>query len=453
MDSFDVVIIGAGQAGVPLAHELAEQGKRTALIERKHLGGSCINFGCTPTKAAITSARVAHLARRGAEFGLRIPSVEIDFGKVIQRARDIVTASRSGIERGLQGKDNPRWIRGHGRVDGREGDRFRVVVGETFVLASHVVLDTGTRSAMPPIEGLRDIDVIDSGNWLERDTQPQRVIVIGGGVIALEMAQFYRRLGSDVVVIESQPQIAGSEDHDVAEALQELLEREGIEFHTEAKIERVEKSGGGVMVHIAEKGTIVGSDLFVAAGRKPNTDDLGLDTVGVTVERGIVTVNERLQTNVTGIWAAGDIRGGPMFTHTAWDDYRVLVSQLAGDGSRTTAERIVPYAIFTDPEVGRVGMTERQARGSGKKIKVVRFEISRNAKSVEIGETDGFIKLIADAESDQLLGATVLCHEAAELVHIYIDLMNNRAPLSIIRDAVYIHPTLAEAVQSAVTMP
>lgn len=447
MDHYDVAIIGGGQAGVPLAYALPRLGKRIVLIERKHLGGSCVNFGCAPTKTAIASARVAHLARRAADFGLRIPSVEVDFRAVIQRARDIVTSQRSGIEHGLAGKV----ITAQARLDGREGDRFRIVAGDQSLTADQIVLDTGTRSAIPPIEGIGDVDVIHAGNWLQHSDLPQRLIVIGAGVIALEMAQFYRRMGSEVVVLEAAPQIASTEDPDVAEALQDLLEREGIEFHLEAKIERVEKSGDGVMLRVAEKGMIAGTHLFVAAGRKPNTDDLGLDTVGVKTNRGIVEVDERLSSNVRGIWAAGDIRGGPMFTHTAWDDHRVLLSQITGDRSRTT-ERVVPYAIFTDPEVGRVGMTETQARQSGKQIKVARFEIRRNSKSLEIGEPDGFIKVIADASSGQLVGASVMCNEAAELVHIYIDLMNARAPFSVIRDAVYIHPTLAEAIQSAVSL-
>ncbi|HEY8130487.1 MAG TPA: mercuric reductase [Thermoanaerobaculia bacterium] len=443
MNQYDVIIIGAGQAGMPLARALATAGKRIALVERKHVGGSCINFGCTPTKAAITSARVAHIARRSSDFGIRIPTVEVDFPAVIKRARGIVDEYRNGIERGLAGVENLTLIHGHGRIDGRDGQRFRVRVGNDAVIADHVVLDTGTRSVIPPIEGLTDVNVIHAGNWLDHDRLPEKLIVIGGGVIALEMAQFYRRLGSTVTVVETQRQIAGSEDRDVSTALKTILEREGIKFYLETKIERIDN--GRVRT---DKGEIVGTDFFVAVGRKPNTDDLGLETVGVKTDRGIVEVSERLATNVSGVWAAGDIRGGPMFTHTAWDDYRVLYSQLAGDGSRTT-KRIVPYAIFTDPEVGRVGMTEGQARESGKKVKVARFEMRNNSKAVEIGETDGFIKLVADADTNQLLGAAVVSYDAAELVHIYIDLMNAHAPLSVIWDAVFIHPTLAEAVQSA----
>ena len=418
MNQYDVVIIGAGQAGMPLARALAGAGKRIALIERKHVGGSCINFGCTPTKAAITSARVAHLARRSRDFGIRIPTVEVDFAAVIKRARGIVDEYRNGIERGLAGVENLTLIHGHAKIDGRDGQRSRVRVGNDAVVADHVVLDTGTRSVIPPIEGIADVNVIHAGNWLDHDRLPEKLVVIGGGVIALEMAQFYRRLGSAVAVVEMQPQIAGTEDRDVATALKTILEREGIEFHLEAKIEHIDKSG---RVR-TNKGEIAGTDIFVAAGRKPNTDDLGLETVGVKTNRGIVEVNERLATNVPGIWAAGDIRGGPMFTHTAWEDY---------------------------PEVGRVGMTEGEARKSGKKVKVARFEMRSNSKAVETGETDGFIKLVVDADTDQLLGAAVLSYDAAELVHIYIALMNAHAPVSVICDSVFIHPTLAEAVQSA----
>ncbi len=448
MEHYGVAIIGAGQAGVPLAWDLPEAGKRTVLIERKHLGGSCVNFGCTPSKAAIASARVAHLARRSADFGVRIPTVSVDFVAVIKRARDIVDAYRSGMERELAGKDNPRLITAHARIDGRDGDRFRISAGAETILADQVVLDTGTRSLIPPIDGIGGVDIIHAGNWLELTELPARLIVIGGGVIALEMAQFYRRLGSEVTIVERGPRVAATEDDDVAQALQEILGREGVRFELQTRIERVEKRGKEVLVRIANGGTVSGSHLFVATGRKPNTDDLGLESVGLKTDHGIVEVDKRLSTNVRGIWAAGDIRGGPKFTHTAWDDYRVLHSQLAGDGSRTT-ERVVPYAIFTDPEVGRVGMTEREARQSGKEIKVARYEMRSNSKAVEIGEPDGFIKVVADAASGRLLGAAVVCHEAAELVHVYIDLMNARAPFTVIRDAVFIHPTLAEAVQSA----
>ena len=450
---FDVLIIGGGQAGPPLAGALAKAGKRVGLAERKDLGGSCINFGCTPTKAAIASARLAHLARRATEFGLRIGPIEVDFPAVLKRAREIAEKSRAGLDAWLGPLDNPTLLRAHAKFLGREGERFKLAVGDREVVASEVVIDTGTRSLFPPIEGLDRSAVIHAGNWLRQTTLPARLAVIGGGYIGLEMAQFYRRLGSEVVVIEGGAQIAGHEDPDIAAALQEELEKDGIDFRLSARVTRID---AGVKddrtLHLTSKiGPIAlqASDIFVATGRQPNTDDLGLDQVGVELSKGYVAVDERLATNIAGIWAAGDVRGGPMFTHTAWDDYRILESQLVGDKSRTT-QRIVPYGVFTDPELGRVGMTETEARNAGHQVKIGRFELRKNGKAVEVGETAGFIKVVVDGKTDRLLGAAVLGAEAAELVHVYIDLMNADAPYRVIRDAVYIHPTLAEAVQSAV---
>ena len=316
--------------------------------------------------------------------------------------------------------------------------------------AAQVVLDTGTRSLIPPIPGLDQLDFLDAENWLDRAELPGRLAMIGGGSIGLEMAQFYRRLGSDVVVIEGTDQIGGHEDADVASALQQLLAAKAIEFRLNMQVTRVEPANGRISVRLQNE-AVEATHLFVATGRRPNTDDLGLETVGVNRSKhGFVEVDSRLATNVKGVWAAGDIRGGPMFTHTAWDDYRILQSQLAGDGSRTT-ERIVPYAVFTDPELGRVGLTERAAREAGRKIKTARFDMRWNGKAVEINETAGLIKVVVDAETDRLLGAAVLANDGAELVHSYIDVMNAGAPYQVIRDAIHIHPTLAEAVQSAVS--
>ena len=449
-DQFDVLIIGGGQAGIPLAHGLAGAGRRVALAERKNLGGSCINFGCTPTKAAIASARVAHLARRGAEFGLKIPAVEVDFAAVLERARKIVMNFRSGLQKGFENSENPKLLRGHARFEGRDGDRFRVRVNGTIVTSDHVVIDTGTRSVIPPIEGLDGVEIIHAGNWLDRPALPEHVAMLGGGVIALEMSQFYRRVGSRVTVLEKSGQAAGHEDEDIASTLQKLLEGEGIVFRLNCPVSRVERRGKQISVMFGNESAVMASHVFVAAGRQPNTNDLGLEMVGVKVsDRGIVEVDERLATNVKGIWAAGDIRGGPMFTHTSWDDYRILMSQMAGDGSRTT-KRVVPYAIFTDPELGVAGMTEREAKKAGKKIRIGRFEMKWNGKATEIGETEGFIKVIVEDGTNQILGAAVLANEGGELIHLIIDVMNAQVPYTVIRDAVHIHPTLAEAVQSAV---
>jgi len=434
MPSFDVLIIGGGQAGPPLARALAKAGKKVALAERKYLGGSCINFGCTPTKAAIASARLAHLARRATEFGLRIPQVEVDFPAVLRRAADIALESRTSLDKSFENSDNPQLLRGHARF---LGPGFELLVGAMKVTAKKVVLNTGTRTAIPKIPGLEKIAYIHSGNWLDHPQLPESLAIIGGSYIGLEMAQFYRRMGSQVSVWESSPRIAVHEDEEISNAIQQLLEREGIEFHLNAKIQSLEQFGG--------------AQVFLATGRTPNTDDLGLDTVGVeTTAHGFVKIDKRLATNVPGIWAAGDIRGGPLFTHTSWDDYRILLSQMSGDGSRTT-DRIVPYAMFTDPELGRVGLTEQQAREQGLKFRVSNFEMKRNGKASEIGESDGFIKVLLEEGTAKILGAAVLAADGAELVHLFIDIMNAGASSTVIRDAIHIHPTLAEAIQSAVT--
>jgi pyruvate/2-oxoglutarate dehydrogenase complex dihydrolipoamide dehydrogenase (E3) component len=450
---YDVLIIGAGQAGPPLAIQLARKGWRVALAERKNLGGSCVNFGCTPTKAVIASARVAHLARRGIEFGVRIPTVEPNLAAVLDRARGIVLQSRAGLREAFANEEGIRLIGGHARFEGRDGKAFRLRVDDEVLLASQVVLDTGTRSRIPKIPGLGRIDYGTAENWIDRPELPAHLAILGGGYTGLEMAQFYRRMGSRVTVIEKSREIASHEDEEVARALRLILESEEIAFRLETSVARVEKDGAGVRLLLKTKRArelLTVSHLFVATGRQPNTDDLGLETIRLKTERdGTVRVTNRLATKVRGVWAAGDIRGEPMFTHTAWDDFRVLSSQLAGDRSRTT-RRIVPYAIYTDPQLGRVGMTAAEAKKSGRKVKVGRFELRSNGKAREIDEAEGFIQVVVDARSDRILGAAVLAYEGAELVHLFVDVMNAGGRSASIRDAVHIHPTLAEAVQSAV---
>src|SRR5215210_3015131 len=450
---FNVLIVGGGQAGIPLAYKLAAEGMSVVLAERKDLGGSCVNFGCSPTKAVIASARVAHQARRASEYGLEIPEVRVDFPAVLDRAKEIVELKRGGLDEGLENSDNPTLIRGHARFEGREDDGFRLQIGERSVLAKHVVLDTGTRTLLPPIEGLDEVDFIESGNWLEKTELPESLAVIGGSYIGLEMAQFYNRMGSRVtVVVGRSDHIAPREDDDVTEALHDILRDEGVEFVFCERAESVARDDGGLNLTLdgGDPAELNVSHLFVATGRLPNTDDLGLENVGLETSDGIIEVDKSLASSVEGIWAAGDIRGGPMFTHTSWDDHRILLSQMAGDGSRTT-DRVVPYAIFTDPELGRVGMTEREARDAGYDVEVMSFDMKREkGKAREIGENKGLIKVVADAADGRILGAAVLTAEGAELVHVYVDLMNAGATLDAIRNAIHIHPTLAEDIQSAV---
>ncbi len=452
--AYDVLIVGGGQAGIPLAHKLVGAGNRVALAERKELGGSCVNFGCTPTKAVIASAKVAYQARRAEEFGLRIPEVGVDFPAVLERARRIVEDKRRGLGKGIEGKDGLDLFRVHARLEGRDGEGFRARVGEETVTARRVVLNTGTRTFLPPIDGLDGVDFIDAGNWLDRTELPEHVAVIGGSYIGLEMAQFYRRMGSRVtVVVGGSDHLTSGEDDDVSEAMRGYLAEEGIAFVFCERARSVRESGDGIVVGLdgGDPAQIEASHLFLATGRRPNTDDLGLESVGLEAEKGVIPVDERLATPVEGIWAAGDIRGGPMFTHTSYDDHRVLLSQMAGDGSRTT-RRVVPYAIFTDPELGRVGMTEREAREAGHDVAVMRYDMEgEKGKAREMGENKGLIKVVADASGDRVLGAAVLAPEGSELVHVYATLMDAGAPLSVLRDAVVAHPTVAEDVQSAVS--
>jgi pyruvate/2-oxoglutarate dehydrogenase complex dihydrolipoamide dehydrogenase (E3) component len=446
----DTAIIGAGQAGVPLARALADAGKPVALFEAKHLGGSCVNFGCTPSKAMIASSRLAAQARRAAEWGLRIPTVEVDFAAVMERTRAIVKESTDALDGSFAGRGNPRLIRAWARLDGREGERFRIRAGEDVILARQVVLDTGTRTAMPDIPGLDQVPCITAETWVDLTELPEALVFLGGGTIALEMAQAFRRLGSRVTIIETASRLAAHEDADVAQALHDMLTGEGVAVHLDAAAESVEMTDRGFRLYLKTGTVITGSHIFIAAGRRPNTDQLGLETVGVQCgDKGMVEVDEHLRTSIPGIWAAGDIRGGPQFTHTAYDDFGVICSQLLGDGGKT-AERIVGYAVFTEPELGRVGMTEQQARQAGHDIRIGRYEMKNSGKAREIGYREGFIKVIAEAGTNRILGAAVLAADGAETVQLYLELMNAGATTETMLNAVHIHPTFGEAAKNAV---
>lgn len=450
---FDYVIIGAGQAGPPLADALSAAGKTVAIAERKHMGGSCVNFGCTPTKAALASARAAHLARNSSELGVHVSDVRLDFAAVLQRARDLASASRENLCQDVRDDTNQTLYEGHARLAGRSGDSFQVEVDGQAVTASQVVLNTGTRTRVPEIEGLNEVPYLDAGNWLHQDQLPESLIIIGGGYIGLEMAQFYSRMGSRVTILQRSNQLLPREDADVVAELQAVLQEEGVRVHCNASVSAVHPTGSGVKVACSgdsERQDFEASHIFVATGRQPNTDDLGLETVGLaTDDKGLIRTDRRLATSVEGVWAAGDIRGGPMFTHTSWDDYRILHSQILDDGARTL-ERIVPYAVFTDPELARVGLAEKQADESGMDTNTLRYDFAQNGRARESGQTRGFVKVTVDANK-RIVGAAVLGANAGELVHIYVDNMNSGTPFTDIRDSIYIHPTLAEALQSAVT--
>ena len=447
---YDVLIIGGGQAGIPLAHALHRAGRQVALAERGHLGGSCVNYGCTPTKSVISSAKLAHQARRAGEYGLEI-EVKVDFPAVIARAKEILLDSRTGLQDGFEGEDTPTLLRGHARFTGRSGEVFNLTVDDQAVTADRVILNTGTRSVLPGVEGLDDVEFIHAENWLEQTTLPEHLLILGGGYIGLELGQFYHRMGAQVTVVEAADQLLSHEDKDVAEKVQELLSEEGITFHLNAKATKVTKQDSGVVLTVEKEGdevTLSGSHLFVAVGRQPNTDELGLDTVGVELDdKGIVQTDERLATSVKGVWVAGDIRGGPMFTHTAYDDYRVLESQLLEDGTHTT-QRVIPYGVFTDPQLGRVGMTEKQARDEHKNVKTATYEMKKNGRARAEGKTEGFIKVVVNEDTRKMLGAAVLAAEGAEMVHAYITLMNADATVETVQNDVHIHPTYSEGIQS-----
>lgn len=447
---YDVLIVGAGQVATPLALSLAKKGLQVAVAERHRLGGSCVNFGCTPTKAAIVSATVAQLARRGEEFGLRIAPPESDFAAVLRRAESLADYGRQVLTRTFAKARNPALLWGRARIAGRAGSGFRVAVGEASVTARQVVIDSGTASLMPAIEGLAEADPLTAETWLERPSLPRRLAMIGGGTIGLEMAQFYRRMGSEVTVVEGGERIAAQEDALVSDRLRSLLEREGLSFRCGAEVERIERLAGGHRLQLADGSALEADAIFLAIGRKPNTDDLGLEALGVERDdKGFLTVDERLATSCPGIWAAGDVRGGLMVTHSAVDDARILASQLAGDGERTTAGRIVPYALFTDPPLGRVGLTERAAREAGHEVRTGCYEMSSSGMARERAATGGLIHLVVERGSERILGAAILAPEAGELIHLYAMAMEHAIAWPAFQRQIHVHPTLAEALQSA----
>lgn len=445
---FDVFVIGAGQAAWPLLDGLNGAGRSVGLAERKEFGGSCVNFGCTPSKAVIESARVASLARRGAEFGIEIGSVRPDFGSVMEQARAIVARSVSGLGEGFAEMRGLTVFRTHAQLAGRSSDGFLLDVGSEKVLARSVVLDTGTRTLVPSIEGLADCPYMDTENWIDRDSMPSSLAILGGGYIAVEMSQFFARMGCQVTIIERATSLLGHEDEDVSSAVQKILEGESIRVVLCSGIKSVRHEAAGVRV-VTDSTEAVADEVMLAVGRRPNTDDLGLDTIGLERRAdGTIAVDAHLETSVKGVYAVGDIRGGGMFTSTAWDDGRIVLGALTGDPRRTT-DRVVPYAVFIDPELGRVGLTEREARDQGLRFRVCRFDVAHAGRHREARETTGFVKILVESGTDAILGATILSAQGAEISQIVAMAMAAKAPASLLRDAVYTHPTFAEAIQSA----
>lgn len=444
MSKYDTVVIGSGQAGNPLSQKLADQGRTVALIEKEHLGGTCVNTGCTPTKTMIASAQVAHYARNASRWGVQSGDVRVDLAKVVARKNKIVGEMRGGLERKVQQQKNLHLYRGKARFL----DPHRLQVGNQVLEAARIFINTGTRVALPRLDGLDAVPYLTNESIMELTELPEHLVVLGGGYIGLEFGQMFRRFGSRVTVVHNGGQVLVREDADVAAELQKALEAEGLRFVLNARTTRVERQNRQVALKI-ETGTgsetVLGSHLLVATGRRPNSEELGLENAGVkTDDRGYIRVNNRLETSVPGIWALGDVKGGPAFTHISYNDFQIVYANQIEGRTQTTDNRYVPYAVFTDPQLGRVGLTEKEARAGGRKLKVGKIPMGWVARAIERDETAGLMKLIVDAETDRILGAAILATEGGELVQLLGAVMLAGAPYTLLKGAVYIHPTLAE---------
>jgi pyruvate/2-oxoglutarate dehydrogenase complex dihydrolipoamide dehydrogenase (E3) component len=444
MASYDAIIIGSGQGGNPLSQKLADLGWTVALIEKEHLGGTCVNTGCTPTKTMVASAQVAHYARHAAKWGVRTGEVAVDLAAVVARKDRVVADWRGGVERKVRQRANLHLHRGHARFTGPR----RLRVGDQELEGERIFIDTGTRAVVPPLEGLDRIDYLTNATVMQLTAVPEHLVVLGGGYIGLEFGQMFRRFGSRVTVVDRGESLLSHEDMDVTRELQKILEGEGIRFILNARALRVGKDGGGVVLEVQAGGateTVRGSHLLVATGRRPNTDDLGLENTAVKLTaQGFIRVNNRLETDAPGVWALGDVKGGPAFTHISYNDYQIIYANLVEGKSVTTDDRPVPYSVFTDPQLGRVGMTEKEARAAGRKLKIGKIPMSWVARAIERDETAGLMKLVVDAGTDRILGAAILGAEGGELVQILGFVMLAGAPYTLLKGAVYIHPTLAE---------
>jgi pyruvate/2-oxoglutarate dehydrogenase complex dihydrolipoamide dehydrogenase (E3) component len=449
---FDAIIIGAGQAGPALAGRLTAAGMTVALIERHLFGGTCVNTGCTPTKTMIASAYAAHLARRAADFGVNTGPVSVDMARVRARTDAVVRASRDGLERSLRAMPGCTVLRGHARFEAPDVIRLADGSGggEDWLSAPRIFINVGGRAILPPLPGVDKVPHLDNSSMLALDRLPAHLVVVGGSYVGLEFAQMYRRFGAQVTVVERQPRLIATEDDDVSQAIREILEGEGITVRTSAECIRLGPGGAGVTVSVdCPEGPpeVVGSDVLLAVGRRPNTDDLGLEAAGVaTDDRGYIQVDDGLATTVPGIWALGDCNGHGAFTHTAYNDFEIAAANLLDGERRKVSDRILGYALFVDPPLGRVGLTERQARARGRPLLVGARPMSRVGRAVEKGETQGLMKIVADAETRQILGAAILGPDGDEAIHGILDAMNARVPYTDLEWAVPIHPTVSELI-------
>jgi pyruvate/2-oxoglutarate dehydrogenase complex dihydrolipoamide dehydrogenase (E3) component len=444
---FDGIVIGAGQAGPALAGRLTAAGMKVALVERKLFGGTCVNTGCMPTKTLVASAYAAHLARRSAEFGIAIESpVEIDMKRVKARADAVSTNARTSVETWLGGMEGLTVVKGHARFEGPDVVR----VDESLLKAPRIFINVGGRASVPDMPGIGTVAYLTNTSILQLDTVPRHLIVVGGSYIGLEFAHMYRRFGAEVTIIEMAPRLIAREDEDVSEAVREILADEGIVVRTDATCIRLKPHADGVAVGIdctSGEPVAIGSHVLLAVGRRPNTDDLGLDRAGVAVDaRGYITVDESLATNVPGIWALGDCNGRGAFTHTAYNDYEIVAANLLDGGTRRVSDRVPAYALYIDPPLGRVGLSETEARKSGRRLLVSNRPMTRVGRAIEKGETKGFIKVVADAATQRIVGAAILGVGGDEAIHGILDIMNAGASYPVLQWAVPIHPTVSELI-------
>jgi len=442
---FDAIIIGTGQAGPSLASRFVDAGKTVAIIERHKFGGTCVNTGCIPTKTMVASAYAAHVARRGGEYGFSVTGdVPVDMKRVKARKDAVSGRSNKGVEEWLRGMKNCTVLQGHARFQSSN----TVVVNDEVLQADKIYINVGGRAFVPDMPGIHDVPFLNNSSMMEVDFLPEHLIVVCGSYIGLEFAQMYRRFGSEVTIVEMGPRLIGREDEDISQAVREILEAEGIKLRLNAKCISLAKKDGRIAVDVdCMEGSpeVLGSHVLLAVGRIPNTSDLSLDRAGVkTDKRGYIVVDDQLQTNVPGIWALGDCNGRGAFTHTSYNDYEIVADNLFNADHRRVSDRIQAYALYIDPPLGRCGMTDTEIRKSGRRALIANYPMSRVSRAFEKGETQGFMKICIDAETKQILGAAILGTGGDEVIHVLLDVMYAKAPYTLIRRAMHIHPTVAE---------
>jgi len=444
MPSFDAIVIGTGQAGPFLASRLAAAGMRVAVVERGLFGGTCVNTGCIPTKTLVASAAAAQAVRRAGDFGVVAAAPAVDMKAVKARKDRISGEARDGTEASMRNLPNGRVYDGHARFESPK----QVRVGDEVLTAERIFINVGGRASIPPMDGVADVPFLTNSSMMAIDFVPPHLVIVGGSYVGLEFAQMYRRFGSEVTVIEKSPRLIAREDEDVSAAIREVVEREGVSVRTGAECIGLEKSPAGVRVRVScEEGApaVEGTHLLLAVGRRPNTDDLGLDRAGVAADaRGYIQTDDQLRTNVPGIWALGDCNGKGAFTHTAYNDFEIVAANLLDGDPRKVSDRIEAYALYVDPPLGRCGMTETAAKKAGKRLLVGKRPMTKVKRAVEKGETQGFIKIVVDADSKRILGAAILGVGGDEVIHTILDVMYARAPYTLVQRAMHIHPTVSE---------